>query len=798
MTRPRRSIGSRTAVAATAVAALGAAALLPTTAFGAPDEEKRPLHPQAEAPSGHQNHEDAEHVEHDLEGPMTKQQRAQRVAALERLAAGEKPQTRNGSKVMKLADDKYVEMEQVKSDKIFTILIEFGDKIDPEYGGERGPLHNEIAKPDRSKDNTTLWKEDFNREHFEDIYFGEGDGSLKGYYERQSSGKYTVDGVVSDWVKVEYNEARYGNSACGSNVCPTVWDAVRDGVNQWVEDQKAEGRTTEEIREQLAEYDTWDRYDYDNDGDFNEPDGYLDHFQFVHAGEDASAGGGAQGDDAIWAHRWYAYGTDHGKTGPEFNLAGGTEIGDTGIWVGDYTVQPENGGLGVFAHEYAHDLGLPDLYDTSGTGESSVAYWSLMSSGSWLGHGKDAIGDYAGEMTAWDKLQLGWLDYETAKAATKSKHVLRPQSESKKGSKAKGSKTKGSQAVVVELPEKDVTTTITKPAVGDMHWWSGKGDDLRNELSREVDLSDASEASLDLKGWWQIEAEYDFLYTQVSTDDGATWEALDGTVNGEPLPRDASDTPALHGDSEGYADLAFSLDEYVGEKIDLRFHYRTDGGVSELGFAADEITLTVDGEKVFEDGAEEGDAGWTATGFERIGESFTKAYPQYYIAENRQYVGYDTTLKNGPYNFGDVEAEPNKVEHFSYQNGLLVWLWDTSQGDNNVGVHPGEGMILPIDANAKPEKWANGEIMRNRIQAYDSTFSRFRSKGFTLHDAGEPAKIKGKRANPVFDDRKGTYWYESNPTAGVKVPDTNTKISIVKQRRNGHEMTIKVAPSSKR
>ncbi|MER6693333.1 immune inhibitor A domain-containing protein, partial [Streptomyces minutiscleroticus] len=30
-----------------------------------------------------------------------------------------------------------------------------------------------------------------------------------------------------------------------------------------------------------------------------------------------------------------------------------------GIWVGDYTIQPENGGLGVFAHEYGHDLGLP-------------------------------------------------------------------------------------------------------------------------------------------------------------------------------------------------------------------------------------------------------------------------------------------------------------------------------------------------------------------------------------------------------------------------------------------------------
>lgn len=776
---------------ATAVAALGAAALLPATAAAVPDQDQRLPHPQAEAPAG--GH-DAEHAEHDLEGPFSKKQKAERTAAVERLAAGEKPESRNGSKVMKLDDEKYVEMEQVKSDKIFTILIEFGDEIDPEYGGDRGPLHNEIEEPDRSEDNTTLWKEDFDREHFEDIYFGDGEGSLKTYYEGQSSGKYTVDGIVSDWVKVEYNEARYGNSACGDNVCPTVWDAVRDGVNQWVEDQKAAGKTTEEIREQLAEYDQWDRYDYDNDGDFNEPDGYLDHFQFVHAGEDASAGGGAQGDDAIWAHRWYAYGTDAGKTGPEFNLAGGTEIGDTGIWVGDYTVQPENGGLGVFAHEYAHDLGLPDLYDTTGTGESSVSYWSLMSSGSWLGNGKDAIGDNAGEMTAWDKLQLGWLDYDTAKAATKSKHTLGAQ-----GAAAKPDGThKNPQALLVELPEKDVTTTITKPAAGEKQWWSGSGDDLQNSLTRKVDLTGASEASLDLKGWWQIEEEYDFLYTQVSTDGGAKWTALDGTADGQAIPRDASDTPALHGDSEGYLDLSYSLDEYAGQEIDLRFLYRTDGGVSELGFAADEIAITADGETILEDGAEDGEAGWTADGFEQIAESFTKAYPQYYIAENRQYVGYDKTLKTGPYNFGNMTDEPKWVEHFPYQKGLLVWLWDTSHSDNNVGVHPGEGLILPVDAHAKPDKWTGGEIMRNRNQAYDSTFSKYPSRGFTLHQEGVPTKVKGKPGNPSFDDHKGTYWYESNPTGGVRVPDTNTKISIVKQPLSGKSITVKVGPSSKR
>ena len=41
---------------------------------------------------------------------------------------------------------------------------------------------------------------------------------------------------------------------------------------------------------------------------------------------------------------------------------------------------PENGGSSVFNHEYGHDLGLPDLYNRAGTGdtENSVNWWSLM------------------------------------------------------------------------------------------------------------------------------------------------------------------------------------------------------------------------------------------------------------------------------------------------------------------------------------------------------------------------------------------------------------------------------------
>ncbi|QIQ04615.1 immune inhibitor A domain-containing protein [Streptomyces liangshanensis] len=749
-------------------------------------------------------------VDHDLDGPFSKQQAAERSAAMEQVIAGDaKVEKRGGSQVVKLGNKKYVELGREKTDKIFTVLVEFGDQVDTttqydpdgaagpkppvvKFGGTPGPQHNEIAEPDRKVDNSTAWQADYNQQHFQDLYFGEGTDrkgkpkeSLKTYYEKTSSGRYSVDGEVSDWVKVPYNEARYGSNYCGSSNCANVWDAVKDGVTAWAADQKAKGRTDAQIKTDLAGYDQWDRYDFDGDGNFNEPDGYIDHFQIVHAGEDESAGGGAEGANALWAHRWYAYGTDAGRTGPAANKSGGTQIGDTGIWVGDYTMQPENGGLGVFAHEYGHDLGLPDLYDTAG-GDNSTAFWTLMSSGSWLGNGKDAIGDRPGDMTAWDKLQLGWLSYAKAKAATNSTTKL--------GVSAYN--TKNPQALIVDLPPKEETTTVVTPAEGSKQWWSDMGDDLKNTLSRSVDLTGKSTASLQLQGWWDIEADYDYLYAEVSTD-GSNWTPVEGTADGLPITRDSADKPALTGGSGAYKKLVYDLNAYAGKKVDVRFRYQTDGGAGGKGFAADAISVVADGAALFTDNAEGDDAGWTAKGFSRIGASFTQDYPQYYIAENRQYVSYDETLKVGPYNFGFAAPNDAKVEHFPYQPGLLIWLWDTSQKDNNTSQHAGEGLVLPIDAHPKAEKWADGTVMRNRIQAYDSTFSWWPTQGLTLHKANVATKIKPKLGAPVFDDRKGTYYDASNPLASVQVPDTNTKITIVGQPLDGQTLTVHVGPSGR-
>ncbi|MGK5684145.1 immune inhibitor A domain-containing protein [Actinoplanes sp. URMC 104] len=378
--------------------------------------------PAAAAPGAADRPAEASLGEDNLPHPLGEQREAERTEALEKLIAGEvTTERRTGSDVIRLGGNRFVEYrkKETKTDPILTFLVEFGDATHPAAGGAAGPLHNRIAAPDRADDNSTIWAPDFSTAYYKDLLFAKNKESMTTFYYKQSGGRYTVGGDVSDWVKVPYNEARYG-----SNEVPEddgYWNFVKDSATAWYDAQVAAGKSPEQIRAYLKTFDIWDRDDFDGDGDFNEPDGYVDHFQAIHAGEGEEAGGGAQGADAIWAHRWYAFSDLAGVAGPEGNLAGGVQIGDTGIWIGDYTTEPENGGLGVFAHEYGHDLGLPDLYDTAG-GDNGTGFWTLMSAGSWLGHGAPTIGSTPGYMGAWEKLFLGWSNFVTVKPG-KAKYV---------------------------------------------------------------------------------------------------------------------------------------------------------------------------------------------------------------------------------------------------------------------------------------------------------------------------------------------------------------------------------------
>ena len=153
-------------------------------------------------------------------------------------------------------------------------------------------------------------------------------------------------------------------------------------------------------------------------------------------------------------------------------------------------------------------------------------------------------------------------------------------------------------------------------------------------------------------------------------------------------------------------------------------------------------------------------------------------------------MSFDKYLQSGPYNFGFLNTKPDWVERFPYQDGLLISYYDTSQSDNNTSTHPGEGLILPIDANPRPLVRVDGQLWRPRVAGYDMPFSLEKSDSFTLHVNGQANYIRGQAPQPTFLDSK-SYWDAAQPAASVKVPNTGTEIKI--QEQNGTTMKIKVS-----
>ena len=105
-----------------------------------------------------------------------------------------------------------------------------------------------------------------------------------------------------------------------------------------------------------------------------------------------------------------------------FTVDGGaTTIRDGAVVPETATQDGFNGGIsGVIAHEFGHQLGLSDLYNTD-AGAPAVGYWDLMDSGSNLGayirdregHLQYAEGFLPGGLSAWPRTLLGWTTVDT-------------------------------------------------------------------------------------------------------------------------------------------------------------------------------------------------------------------------------------------------------------------------------------------------------------------------------------------------------------------------------------------------
>lgn len=572
----------------------------------------------------------------DLPGPYSEQRRTRRDAAVTSVvtvsqSAGVGPH--RAPDTVQLPQGPKVQLRPPSVARVFVILVEFGDKLyrggdpgplDPAGPGQPqgvpGPRHDQIPQPNRRVDTETIWVPHFDRGYFRNLFLGDGSagGSLATHYRAQSSGRMNVEGAVADWVRVPWNEARYGSGSCGAAVCTNVWDLVRDALDTWYDGQIAAGKSEKQIDDYLRQFDRWDRDDHDGNGTFDQPDGYIDHLEIVKAGVDKAAGGGASGTNAIWSHRWYAYSDGAGRTGPPGHLAGGTRIGRSGLWAGDYTIQSENGGLGTIAHEFGHDLGLPDLYDRKdGLSGSPVAFWSLMSIAGYLSNGRDGTGSSPGSLSAWDRIQLGWLDWMVADPGATTSLMIAPLQS-----------IGDPQAVLIPLQPK-----------------------------------------------------------------------------------------------------------HAGGK------------------------------------------------------------PRWYIVENRQYTGTDAALRTGPY---DRQPGAGESDYFPYGPGVLVWLWDTGMADNDVADHPGQGLILPVDAHPAP-LLAAGAPVRARIQMYDAAFGLpgDTTDPVSVGNPGARTALAPKPGQPVFDDKAPDYWSSRAPLAGVKLPGVGVRVEVQSAARKGDAVRVTVGPAGR-
>lgn len=199
-----------------------------------------------------------------------------------------------------------------------------------------------------------------------------GTGSFHDYYMEVSYGQLDITTTVTVWVTVPNNHDYYGPEDKWTEF---AYDAIVAANNAGV-----------------------DFSQFDNDGD-----GIVDGIAIIHQGQGQEY---TSDETDIWSH---SYSIGYGG----YSIAQRTF---DGVLVNPYTIQPEEGDLGeittigVMCHEFGHNLGAPDYYDTdyeeSGGEYDGAGQWDIMSSGAWNG---SPYGSVPAHHNMYQKIQYGWL-----------------------------------------------------------------------------------------------------------------------------------------------------------------------------------------------------------------------------------------------------------------------------------------------------------------------------------------------------------------------------------------------------
>ncbi|AZG71536.1 immune inhibitor A domain-containing protein [Shewanella livingstonensis] len=622
-----------------------------------------------------------------------------------------------------------------KTVKVLAVLVDFPDL--PHDA-------NQLAAGD-----TDMYYSSYPVSHYQQLLFsqngfkGPSNQTLQSayqYFQAVSGNSFYFTGEVRDWVTADNNAAYYGgnNADEDDNAVPEL---VKEAVTKAVV-----GMTDAE----LASYDIEDPFDIDGDGNYDEADGIIDHVMLFHSSIGEEAGGGVLADEAIWSHRFYVDSNTNGYVLP----------GRGGLKVFGYTVQPIDSAAGVCTHEFGHDLGLPDEYDTTNSGDGSpVGSWSLMSGGSWTGSIAGAqpsgFSPYAKSFLQ-QKYKGKWVNEQHISLANltnggttvKLNHAVN---------------TDATNQLSIAIPAEKIA--FKAPLTGQYQYYSGQGNMINNAMSFDVSLPLNTPLALSFQAHWDIEEDYD--YVQVLVDSVAVeGNYTNGTNSVYPTVKNfisgkSSDISSASG-VDAWVNMSFNLSAYAGRDVQISVVYKTDEAVGDYGMAIDDIQLTNQGAAFYIDGAEVNGSA-TLSGFSRIEESLP-GKARRYIVQLRSHQGVDAGLA-----------------YDKYEPGVLLWLENSNQIDNNVSDHPGKGLIGVVDAD------------QNLIRG-QSTDVQIRDAAFSLYAQSAYSGDSHLAAESLFDDSRD-YSAPLKPQAGMLLPELGLTMQVTEQASDSSTATVELTLS---
>ncbi|MCO6450026.1 MAG: immune inhibitor A [Caldilineales bacterium] len=607
------------------------------------------------------------------------------------------------------------------------------DNGDPLVDTVTGPLHGTIPNPAGTDDNFSIWTDDFSVEWYQNLMFGDGVGvvrpdlnggagvdltgvSATKWYEEQSEGQYTIDGdIYPAWVQLPHSVAYYGwdgdelnpegtGYPCGGTQSGFGFEftiAVVDGLN--------------------ALDPNFDWAQYDTDGDQ-----IVDHLMVIHAGVDNSAGGGDYGNYQLWAHSWDVYTVQYDDEGNIVDFEMGYQVDgmdtpeDTSddIYISNYTHIPEDADIGVVVHEYGHDIGLPDYYDTSGATSNSTAHWINMASGSWSG---DLGGSHPAPFNPWGRYFFGWEDPMRVPYDADPAEYMIGQSEPTPADTY--------DSVWIDLPDQGEEVPNLAGDGAGLH--TILGNNVEHTVTAMFDLGSATAPVFTFDTSFIIEEVWDYTYL-LGSSDGENWDVL-LNEEGEYATTDPNGSLAwlgeggLTGEYEG--SLTYDLSAYAGGMAYVQFLYITDAAYQDPGMWIDNLSVD-DGEtnlysNDLEDTSDLEIDGWQAVPYDEVST-------HYYMLEWRNGTG--SIASHGQtqlYYF----VSANGVDKFSANvPGLLVW-YRNNYYENNNAVAGGrfndapasgpKGELLLVDSHFEAPTWSGGLWDPNAANANDPGVGNF-------------------------------------------------------------------------